>query len=116
MKLAIIADMHLGYSRFEEDALRQAANALSDAEARADAIIIAGDVFDMKIPKLETLKRAADIFSGRKKPIVIIHGNHERRSRDMTNPIQLLSKLAGVKYVHAGSEVLSIGGDRKSVV
>ncbi|MFA5077834.1 MAG: metallophosphoesterase, partial [Candidatus Micrarchaeia archaeon] len=74
MKLAIVADMHLGYSRFEEDALRQAESALSGAEGKADAIIVAGDVFDTKIPKLETLKRAADMFSGRKKPIFIIHG------------------------------------------
>ncbi|MFA5077414.1 MAG: metallophosphoesterase, partial [Candidatus Micrarchaeia archaeon] len=85
------------------------------SRGKADAIIVAGDVFDTKIPKLETLKRAADMFSGRKKPIFIIHGNHERRSRDMTNPVQLLSKLAGVKYVHAGTEIIEAGGERVSI-
>ncbi len=111
MKLALIADTHFGYARFEEDAFRQAEYALRDAEKRADAIIVAGDIFDVKIPRLETLERAAALFSSIKKPVYLIHGNHERRSRDMVNPVQLLSMLSNVHYLHARTE--AIGGNGK---
>lgn len=116
MKIGIIADTHFGYSRFEEDAFAQAEYALKDAEQKTDVIIVAGDVFDVKIPKLETLKRAADIFSRIKKPVYVIHGNHERRSRDMVNPVQLLSMLSNVKYVHGKSEIFEAGGEKISLV
>ncbi|VVB98306.1 3',5'-cyclic adenosine monophosphate phosphodiesterase CpdA [uncultured archaeon] len=106
MKIAIIADTHFGYSRFEEDAFVQAEYALRDAERKADAIIVAGDIFDVKIPRLETLKRAADIFSRVRGPVYVVHGNHERRGRDMTNPVQLLSMLSNIKYMHSATEVI----------
>lgn len=116
MKLAVIADTHLGYSRFEEDAFAQAEFALRDAAERADALIVAGDVFDVKIPKLETIKRAADMFSSLGKPVYLIHGNHERRSRDMVNPVQLLATLANLHYVHGSSVLLEKDGERVALV
>jgi DNA repair exonuclease SbcCD nuclease subunit len=103
MKIAAVADLHLGYPRFEEDAFIQAERALHDAESKSDAIIIAGDIFDVKIPRLETLRRAAEMLSGRKVPIFAIHGNHERRAKGMTNPVQLISKIAGITYLHGST-------------
>ena len=115
MKIGIVADTHFGYSRFEEDAFMQAEAALRDAEQKADAIILAGDVFDSKIPRLETIKRAADIFSKIEKPIFVIHGNHERRSKGMTNAVQLLSSLGELRYLHAQTEVIEIQGEKASI-
>lgn len=115
MKIGIVADTHFGYARFEEDAFRQAEHALKDAESRCDLIIVAGDVFDVKIPKLETIKRAGEIFSGIKKPVFIIHGNHERRSRDMVNPVQLLAMLSNVKYLHNETGTLEQDGEKITI-
>ncbi len=116
MKIGIIADLHLGYSRFREDAFRQAEHALRDAESKTDVILIAGDIFDVKVPQLETLKRAADIFSKIKKPVYVIHGNHERRSRDMVNPVQLLAMLSNIHYVHGKTETIEAeNGNRVSI-
>lgn len=115
MKVGIIADTHFGYSRFEEDAFVQAEYALKDAELKTDLILVAGDIFDVKIPKLETLKRAADIFSKIRKPVYVIHGNHERRSRDMTNPVQLLAFLSNIHYLHGKTEVIEKGGEKISI-
>ncbi len=115
MKIGIIADTHFGYTRFEEDAFAQAEHALLDAEKQADIILVAGDVFDVKIPKLETLKRAADIFSKVKKPVYVIHGNHERRSKDMVNSVQLLSLLSNIRYLHGRTETIETEGERITI-
>ncbi len=100
MKIAIISDTHFGYARFEEDSYIQAENAFLDADNKADLIIYAGDVFDTKTPKLETLSRAVDILKRVKKPIFAIHGNHERRSKGMINPAQLLATTGLFRYLH----------------
>ncbi len=112
MKIAIISDMHLGYPRFEEDSFTQAENAFLDANSKADLIICAGDVFDTKIPKLEAIKRAASIFNKITKPIFVIHGNHERRSSGMTNPVQLLSEMNSIHYLHAKGQEFSLNGEK----
>jgi putative phosphoesterase len=100
MRIAIISDTHFGYSRFEEDAFRQAESAFLDAAEKADLIICAGDIFDSKIPKLETINRAAEILKKVSKPIYAIHGNHERRSKGMINAPQLLATMGLLKYIH----------------
>jgi DNA repair exonuclease SbcCD nuclease subunit len=100
MKLAIIADTHLGYSRFEKDAFIQAERAFLDASQKADVILFAGDVFDTKIPKLETLYQAIGLFKKINIPVVAIHGNHERRIKDCINPPQLLEAAGVIEYIH----------------
>jgi DNA repair exonuclease SbcCD nuclease subunit len=112
MKIAVISDMHLGYARFEEDSLSQAENAFLDANTKADLVICAGDVFDIKIPKLETLKRASEMFHKMRVPVVAIHGNHERRSKDMVNPVQLLAASGAFIYLHGNSHSIEKGGER----
>lgn len=100
MRIAIISDTHLGYARFEEDSIKQAAAAFSDADTKADIIIYAGDVFDTKNPKLETINHALDIIKKVKIPVFAIHGNHERRSKDLVNPVQLLATSGLLNYLH----------------
>ncbi len=100
MRIAIVSDLHLGYSRFEGDSYGQAEKAILDASSRSDLILCAGDIFDVKIPKLETLMRAVEIFDKSKVPVVAIHGNHERRTKDTTNPVQLLSASTNMALLH----------------
>jgi DNA repair exonuclease SbcCD nuclease subunit len=115
MKIAIFSDPHLGYARFEEDSYIQAERAISSASEKADLILCAGDVFDVKIPKLETLKRAVDIFGKAKVPVYAIHGNHERRARDMVNPVQVLEASGVLKLLHASDAVFEKGGEKVQV-
>jgi DNA repair exonuclease SbcCD nuclease subunit len=116
MKIAVLSDLHLGYARFEDDSYVQAACAVTDACAKADLILCAGDVFDVKIPKLETLKKAVDIFRNARVPIYAIHGNHERRARDMVNPAQLLSASSSLRLLHGESEIFEKDGEKVQVL
>ncbi len=116
MKIAIFSDPHLGYARFEEDSYIQAERAIVSASEKADLILCAGDIFDVKIPKLETLKRAVEIFRKAKAPILAIHGNHERRAREMVNPPQLLDAVSGLKLLHGASETFEKGGEKVQVL
>ena len=108
MKIAFISDTHLGYPRFEEDSFIQGEAAFLDACSKCDVILFAGDLFDVKIPKLETIERAISIFQKVKnsgKKIFAIHGNHERRTKEMTNPVQLVAATGLIEYLH-GSQIL----------
>jgi DNA repair exonuclease SbcCD nuclease subunit len=115
MKIAIFADNHLGYPRFEDDSYVQAERVVLDASEKSDLILCAGDIFDTKIPKLETLKRAVDIFKKAKVPVYAIHGNHERRSRDMINPVQLLAAGTDIRFLHGESAVFEKNGEKVQV-
>ncbi len=116
MKLAILSDFHFGYPRFYEDSFNQAADAMRIACERADALLIPGDIFDSRTPPLDVIERAIKIFSipqGRgwkvrivgnegTAPVVVIHGTHERRSRDFTNPVRGLEAAGLVVDAHNG--------------
>ncbi len=115
MKIAIIGDTHFGYSRFEEDAFIQAERALMDANQKADLIIHAGDMFDTKVPKLETLNRSFSIFKQIEKPIVAIFGNHERRSKDLINPVQLLAATGVFTYLHGTTKTFENDGQKVQI-
>ncbi|MFA6049012.1 MAG: metallophosphoesterase [Candidatus Micrarchaeia archaeon] len=123
MKLAVMSDFHLGYN---DDALPQAAEALNKALPLADAIIVAGDVFDSRIPKQETINEGLKLFHSFAKklvaknharvsvigeggieeesefpPLVAIYGTHERRTKGLVNAIQLLESGGVVANCHA---------------
>ncbi len=117
MRIAIFSDTHLGYARFESDSYAQAGRVLADASGKADLMLCAGDIFDTKIPKLETLYRAVEIFrkAADGMPIFAIHGNHERRSRDLVNPPQLLAASTGLRILHGESAVFEKNGEKVQV-
>lgn len=115
MKIAIFSDTHLGYARFEADSYSQAAQVVEDASGKADVILCAGDIFDVKIPKLETLKAAVEIFGKAAVPVFAIHGNHERRARDMVNPAQILAAAAKLRLLHGESAVFEKNGEKVQV-
>ena len=105
MKIGILSDTHIGYPRFYEDSINQAREAFVQACNNADLVLIAGDIFDTKTPKFEVLAKAMEILNYGKQvnwskkgikgknnehPVVAIHGTHDRRSKEMINPVQLL--------------------------
>ncbi|MFH0737210.1 MAG: DNA repair exonuclease [Candidatus Micrarchaeota archaeon] len=116
MRIAIVSDLHLGYPRFEEDSYVQAERALIDASDKADLILCAGDVFDVKIPKLETLKRAVEIFGKATVLVYAIFGNHERRAKDLVNPVHLLEASTGIKLLHGVSGTFEKDGERVQIL
>ncbi len=116
MKIAIFSDPHLGYARFESDSYIQAERTILSASENADLILCAGDIFDVKIPKLETLKKAVEIFKKASVPVFVIHGNHERRARDMVNPVHLLEASTNIVILHGKSSIFEKNGERVQVL
>lgn len=135
MKVAILSDFHIGYERFFEDAYKQAEEALKKASSLADVLIIPGDIFDMRNPKPEVLAQGINLFrelarkkwsakvvsySGNKKiyadiPVIAIPGTHERKARDVEDPVQLLG-LAGLVVNGSDSTIEINNGDEKIAV
>ncbi|ASI14288.1 DNA repair exonuclease [Candidatus Mancarchaeum acidiphilum] len=135
MKIGIVSDMHLGYSRFEEDAFRQAKFALSEAASMSDVIIMPGDIFDFRFPKPNIIAQAIkilrplmerewpakiDSFSGANPiyttlPILAIPGTHERTAVGKENPLNLLSLAGIVADISEGTAVISKGDEKVAV-
>ncbi len=59
MKFAIASDFHLGYN---DDALEQARRCMREACEKADFVILAGDLFDARVPKQETVHDAVKLY------------------------------------------------------
>jgi len=146
MRVAIISDMHLGYafnSERGEDPFLQAAEALEKAiEKGADLILVAGDIFDSRVPTQDVLGRAMQLFinpltaknSGVKLvetigkerseisstalsgvPVVAIHGTHERRGRERTNAVQLLERAGLLIHIHCQTVVFEKDGEKVAI-
>ena len=123
MKIAFVADTHFGYPRFEADASAQGRAAILDACGRADVLVLGGDIFDHRVPRLETLAEVAGLLqeankildakwrgaqapaadgAGAKPPLLVlgIHGTHERRAKDALNPIAMMAQLGLMADLH----------------
>lgn len=143
MKIAIFSDAHCGYA-YDEERGEDSFIALEEAVQRSldsDMILIAGDLFDSRIPRQEVLARTAKILSkvqnipGKTKlieiknkekhevsplalrgiPVLAIHGTHERRSRQMINPVQALEHAGLVIHLHCATAIFEIDGERIAV-
>ncbi len=130
MKIAITGDFHFG---FNEDAVQQALAVLSDARENADFVIAAGDLFDTRIPRQETIHDAIKVFrattpqgnppvsvsviEGKESrpldapPIIAIYGTHERRTKGLVNVIQLLDSAGILVNAHARKVLIEKEGD-----
>jgi DNA repair exonuclease SbcCD nuclease subunit len=135
LKIAIVSDTHLGYSRFEEDAFNQANKAFTMAASMADAILIPGDVFDFRFPKPEIIAQAIKImrpliekdwdtkiesFNGSTPiytnlPILAIPGTHERTAVGKENPLNLLSLAGIVADISEGTVILNKNGEKVAI-
>ncbi len=119
MKIGIVSDTHFGYLRFYEDGLKQGREAIINALERSDILIHAGDMFDTRLPNFETLERVIGIWKEAgtfKKPIIAIHGNHERRIKGYINPVKLIATTGIIKYLHGDVASYEIGGERINVL
>ena len=136
MKIAIVSDLHIGYERFRQDALRQAKMALEKAMGMADAILIPGDIFDKRAPKPDVIAEAINLFRDLKDaykpsseisefrgtgkiytkiPIIAVPGTHERTAAGKENPLTLLS-LAGLLADTSESTTIIQKGDEKVAI
>ena len=137
MKIALLADLHLGfgYRRHSkdprrEDSFRNAAEAIRIASERADAILIAGDIFDRPDVSTDIFLRALEIFDLARKrnsgvlvdgehwngvPIIAIRGNHDVRSDLHRHPVLLLDRAHRLKYINAETVTLEKDGERVAV-
>ncbi|MCL6089083.1 MAG: metallophosphoesterase [Candidatus Marsarchaeota archaeon] len=120
MKVAFVSDTHFGYPRFEEDASAQGRTAILDAAQRADVLVLGGDIFDHRIPKLETILEVAKALQEAKAalpkashPTILgIHGTHERRAKDALNPIAMLAQMGLLEDLHNKTIVIEKNNER----
>lgn len=122
MKVAFVSDTHFGYPRFESDASAQGRAAILDAAQKADILLLGGDIFDHRIPRLETILEVAQVLQEARKileakknnlsPLILgIHGTHERRAKDALNPIALMAKMGLMEDLHNKTVVVETQGD-----
>lgn len=132
MKVSIISDTHFGYKWGEErgeDTFENAKEAF-EKSLDSDLIILPGDIFDKKIPKQEVLDNAAEVLSTAMKgertveadkelgihgngiPVVAIHGTHERRPSDYTNPIELMARTGHLYHLHNDQVTFEKDGEK----
>lgn len=117
MKIAHLADLHLGYRAYHRvnarggnvreadvaDAFRQAVNRI--VELRPDLVLVAGDVFHTVRPSNTAIADAFRQFSLLadrlpEVPVVMIAGNHDSpRSADTGNILNLFREIDGVRVV-----------------
>jgi exonuclease SbcD len=117
LKIAHLADLHLGYRAYHRvnarggnvresdvsDAFRQAVNRIT--ELRPDLVVVAGDVFHTVRPSNTAIADAFRQFSLLADrlpdvPIVMIAGNHDSpRSADTGNILNLFREIDGVRVV-----------------
>jgi DNA repair exonuclease SbcCD nuclease subunit len=143
MKIGIFSDCHCGY-KFGEERGEDSFIALDEAMDKTldcDLILIAGDLFDTRIPKPEVFAKTARILSKAQSipsrtrlievmnkdkhelsplalrgiPIVVIHGTHEKRSKYMINPMQSLEHSGLVVHLDSATAVFEVDGERVAI-
>ncbi len=131
MRLGIVSDLHLGFS---DDALEQAREALFKAAERSDVLLLPGDLFDARVPRQEVVHDAVKLFaalqldSGVKlsaidgdgkpallegyPPFVAIYGTHERRTKGLSNLVQIFHAAKLLVNCHAQKILVEKNGER----
>jgi len=143
MLIGIFSDCHCGY-KFGEERGEDSFIALNEAidnTLDCDLILIAGDLFDTRIPRPEVFAKVARILSkaqhgktnakfieiiNKEKhelspsalsgiPVIAIHGTHERRSKYLINPIQALEHAGLLIHLHCATAVFEIEGRKVAI-
>ncbi len=111
--------------------------AFSEALERSldsDLIILPGDIFDSRTPSVEILTKVIQLLRkpmmiddnktdivGENQllkkgiPVIAIHGTHERRVRDLLNPVQALEKAGFLVYLHCNHVILQKGIEKIAI-
>jgi len=133
MLIAVLSDLHFGFGDGElwDDSFEAVEEAIEKSR-EADIILIAGDLFDTRVPTPETLVRAMQLFikpiknknsvkivEGINKdiseiqpitksgtPVIAINGNHDRRTKGFINPVQALEKAGFLIHLHCNGIIL----------
>ncbi len=107
MKILIAGDLHLGFgskSERERDSYLALEKMLNVAkEENCKFVVLAGDIFDVKVPKPETWAAILNFLKELKKEgieCIAIYGNHERRGGNLINPLQSLAKADLIRLLH----------------
>ncbi len=118
MIIGILSDTHFGFNKFYEDSFVQGKKAIEVACSLSDLVIIAGDIFDMRVPRLETLAKVIEIFkeASKEKPIFVISGTHERRASDLINPVQLLERSGFVFDISNSFQTYEKNGEKVNII
>jgi len=140
MRISIIGDSHCGFAWGEErgnDSLLALEESVQKSRD-ADLILLTGDLFDSRLPKPEVFSAVAKILSqaqtfpnkahllesGAKEvsplalrgvPVLALHGNHDRRSKHLVNPVQSLEHAGLLIHLHGSSLVFDCGGTRLGI-
>jgi len=138
MKIVIFSDCHLGY-KYGEERGEDSFNSLQEIinnSLDADLILIAGDLFDTRVPRQEIIAKAARILSKvqeipsktklieirnkekheinplalRGIPVVAINGNHDKRAKYLTNPVQVLEHAGLLIHIDKSTALFEIDG------
>ncbi|MBU0530582.1 MAG: DNA repair exonuclease [Candidatus Aenigmatarchaeota archaeon] len=139
MIISVISDTHLGFAsgtERAEDSFQGFEQAL-EKSMDSDIILLAGDVFDTKVPTTEVMAKTMALLikplvkqnptkivdslekdmthvlpiTDRGIPVVALHGNHERRTRDSLNPVQALEKTGFLVHLNANGIILEKDGE-----
>lgn len=134
MKIAIMSDLHLGYS---DDALPQAKMALEKASEMADCIVAAGDLFDVRVPKQEVVNDGIKLFKNASEamgakhpevkvkkggrvyenlPVIGIPGTHERRTKGLVNVVDLLDSGGILVNCHNKTTIVEKNSERIAIL
>jgi DNA repair exonuclease SbcCD nuclease subunit len=143
MRISILSDFHFGFaqnSELENDSFDNAEEAMQKA-LDSDLILIAGDIFDSRLPKTSTWAKAIKILvkpliqesTGVKLvsctkelkeiskrtlnhlPVVALHGTHERRSKSEANVIEALEHAGILIHLHCQTIVFEKDGVKVAV-
>lgn len=143
MKISVLSDFHLGFaynSELENDSFENAKEAIQKAED-SDLILIAGDIFDSRLPKTEVWAKAIKVLVSpllrentgvklvssskelkeiskrtlRHLPVVALHGTHERRGKDEINAIEALDNAGLLIHLHCQTAVFEKDGIRVAI-
>src|SRR3989338_4061 len=135
MKISIISDIHMGFGSEtvrSEDPYTAFEEAL-EKSLDCDLITLPGDIFDSRTPNVDVLTRAMKLLQkplltetkaevvGKNHllrkgiPVIAIHGTHERRVKDLLNPVQALERAGFLIYLHCNNIVLEKGSERVAI-
>lgn len=103
-------------------------------------ILVPGDIFDSRVPRQDVLAKALNIFfhaktiscdtelieiKGKEQeihhlnrtgiPVVAIAGTHERRGKDMTNPVNLLDTIGFLIGLHSNTAIYGKGKEKVAI-
>lgn len=143
MKIAVLSDFHFGFaysSELENDSFDNVGEAM-DRSLDSDLILIAGDIFDNRMPKTQTWAQTMKILTKpllkpnpdvkmlecskelkeiskrvlNHLPLIAIHGNHERRSKEEINPVETLESAGILIHLHCNTIVFEKEGIKVAI-